>query len=151
MATAGLVVLTACTGGGQRSGAPLPTPPAVIDVIMREHRFDYNPTVPAGRVVFRVRNDGRVAHRLTMVPLADDLPPIDAQLRGLERRPATPYAGVPNQAPGASASFAVDLVPGRRYAIVCFAKEPQDDVSHALMGMNSEFRAGATATAQPQP
>jgi hypothetical protein len=44
----------------------------------------------------------------------------------------------------------VDLVPGQRYALVCFVSGP-DGQAHAIKGMNAEFRAeegarqGATA------
>jgi hypothetical protein len=34
----------------------------------------------------------------------------------------------------------VDLVPGQRYALVCFARDAEDQ-SHALLGMATEFRA----------
>jgi hypothetical protein len=53
-------------------------------------------------------------------------------------------------------AFAVDLEPGERYAFVCFARDPDDDQSHALQGMTSEFRTPAaegptTTTSQPVP
>lgn len=107
---------------------------------MTEYRFDYDSTVPAGRVIFKVRNTGRVAHSLSLLPLTDDIPPIDEQLRGSRRLGISPFAGVAARRPGASATFAVDLVPGARYAVVCFLAD-SDRTLHALRGMASEFRA----------
>lgn len=110
---------------------------------MTEYRFDYNPVVPPGRVVFRVQNAGRVGHRLAVLPLADDLPPIDAQPRGSERQVIAPFAGVPPRRPGSTGTFAVELAPGRRYAMICSLVDPEGK-SHALKGMNSEFRTAGT-------
>lgn len=84
---------------------------------MSEYRFDHPTGIPAGRVVFAVTNGGTVAHELRLRPLPEDMPPIEEQLRGSDRRILTSFAGVPSLEPGQSASFAVDLVPGRRYAL----------------------------------
>jgi hypothetical protein len=107
---------------------------------MDDYSFDYDQQVPSGRVVFRFVNDGDVAHQPDVVPLPDDLPPIDEQLRGDARAVVFPLAGVPARDPGETGTFAVDLAPGTRYAIICFARN-EDGVSHALLGMSSEFRA----------
>lgn len=118
---------------------PLPGRPPVIDVTMDEYTFKYPPRVPAGRVIFRVRNSGRLPHRLSVLPLPEDLPPIDEQLHGPNRLTVTPFAGIPTRKPGIPGTFAVDFVAGRRYAFICFVRDP-DGQSHALKGMNSEFR-----------
>lgn len=123
--------------------------PDTVAVTMRDYRFEYKPVIPGGRVLFRVVNAGTHPHRLALVPLADDLPPIDAQLHGPVRESLAPFAGVRVMAPQTADSFAVDLVPGRRYAMVCFVKDPGSTESHALMGMNSEFRAGLPARRGP--
>jgi hypothetical protein len=111
------------------------------------YRFVYQPVIPGGRVVWKVVNAGRLVHRLTLLPLSDDLPPIDEQLHGEERQALTPFAGVPDRLPGETGTFATDLLPGHRYALICFNQDP-DGVSHALKGMNSEFR---TTGGQPAP
>lgn len=130
--------LLATSCGGQQSR--LPPLPHVVDVTMEEYRFKYEMNIPAGRVVFNVVNNGRVAHRLSLLPLDEDVPPIDVQLKGSERRIIEPFAGVPTLEPGERGTFAVDLVPGVRYAMVCFLVDEFDDTSHAIKGMNSEFR-----------
>lgn len=133
------VVTTALLTGAcaARSGAPLPEPAHAVDIGMREYRFDYR-RVPAGRVVFHVSNNGRRYHRLSLLPLPPDLPPLVEQLRGKERRVLSTLAAVPDIRPGGEGTFAVDLPPGR-YGVVCFILE-RDGTSHALEGMASEFR-----------
>jgi hypothetical protein len=122
------------------SGPVLPPAPQELVVTMREYRFDYSPPQGAGRVVFRAHNAGQEEHDLALIPLAEDIPPIDEQLRGQVRRVITPFARIPPRPPGGRGAFAVDLVPGQRYALVCFVAGP-DGQAHALKGMNAEFRA----------
>lgn len=142
LASVGLLVASGCTSA-TTPGPPLPTGAPVIDVTMREFAFDHTSDIPAGRVVFRVQNSGESVHRLSMFPLPEDLPAIDAQLRGTERRAITPFAAIYDKAPGKGGTFAVDLVPGQRYAFVCFVVD--EGGSHALKGMSSEFRAKGPA------
>ena len=133
-----VVVLGACQTSS--SEPALPPGPPVVEVTMREYGFEYNPEVPSGRVVFRLVNAGRLAHQPDLIPLIEALPPIDQQVRGQERAVVTPFAGVRARQPGQVGTFAVDLEPGQRYAFVCFARDPDDDQSHALQGMTTEFR-----------
>lgn len=138
-------VLASCTNA--RSGAPLPGAPTVMDVRMTEYQFEYSTVVPSGRVLFRVTNTGNELHNLVMVPLADDDPPINAMLADEVRQVLTPFAGIRDQLPGAEATFAVDLVEGRRYAMLCVLADAQER-SHAVLGQASEFQpvaAGKTA------
>lgn len=105
---------------------------------MAEFRFDYDVTPPAGRVVFRARNLGRANHELLLLSLPADLPPVREQLQSSERRPVNTVGRIPPRVPGATGTFAVDLVPGR-YAMVCFVVDP-DGEQHAVKGMTAEFR-----------
>ncbi len=110
---------------------------------MAEYSFSYRgDNIPAGRVVFRVHNAGNVDHELGLWPLDEDFPPIDEQLHGSERRVLTPFARTEILAPGRNGGFAVDLVPNRRYALICFLRGP-DGLKHELQGMNAEFRSGS--------
>lgn len=139
------IAATSCSSSS-RPGPDAPPPqgaPTVV-VTMRDHSFAYPPNVPAGQVVFRALNEGQTVHRLTMVALTEDIPPIKEQLRGTERRFLSPFAGIPDRPPGRSGTFAVDLVPGNRYAMICFVVDP-DGESHAAKGMSAEFRAGQSS------
>lgn len=140
----GCSVTASPTAGSQ--GWPPSTPE--VAVTMYDYGFDFDTPVPAGRVVFRVRNTGSVTHRVTLVPLPEDMPPIDEQLHSDNRRGVHPVAGVNPRSPGGSSVFAVDLEEGRRYALICY-QEDDDGVVHALKGGNAEFRAGGPDTEPP--
>lgn len=127
------LMASACSGA---SGAALPPAPPTVHVAMREYAFDYKPPT-RGRVVLQVINRGTEAHRLSVVPLPEDLPPIDVQLHGAERRALSTLAAVPDTPPGGVGAVALDLAPGR-YAFICFIESGGQ--SHALRGMASEFR-----------
>lgn len=123
--------------------APLPPPPNMVAVKMVDYRFVFDPPRAAGRAVFSLTNAGRLDHNLTFVPLTEDVPPILDQLRGSVRRPVDPEVQVPAVHPGGRTSFAVDLRPGQRYALICFLRDRDDppNLNHALRGMAAEFRA----------
>jgi len=106
---------------------------------MLDHRFELPTSVPPGRVVFQFDNVGQAPHNVIMIPLADDLPPIEVQLRGSERRLVEPFAGIYDRGPGDSGSFAVDLAADHRYAIVC-SLNAEDGQPHWVKGMATEFR-----------
>ena len=136
------VAAASCGGqGGAHRAVPLPSSPQVVDVSMREYAFGYVAPKASGRVVFRAHNDGEADHHLQLVTLADDLPPIDVQLRSPTRRVVTTLVYGKVRRPGQAITFAVDLRPGVRYALLCFVAGA-DKVPHAQKGMNSEFRAG---------
>lgn len=120
---------------------PWPPVPPVVEVVVTDERIAFDRPVPAGRVVFEVVNAGRAEHRLALLPLPEDVPPIDEQLRGQTRLAVPPYAGVPDRRPGQRGVFAADLVPGVRYALIDFSEGPGGR-PHALQGLNAEFRAG---------
>lgn len=142
LAVAVALVPVSC-GGREPSGAGLPPPPHVVEVAMAEYHFSYDPDIPPGRVVFRVRNTGRAVHSLSVLPLTDDVPPIDRQLRGERRLGIRPFADIGPRRPGTGTSFAADLAAGARYALVCFVQD-EGGRSHALLGMATEFRTGAS-------
>lgn len=144
-----MVVLGACKGSSEEPA--LPPRPAMVTVTMREYRFEYDPVVPRGRVVFRFVNAGRLTHQPDLIPLTEDVPPIDQQVRGERRAVVTPFAGIAAREPGEAGTFAVDLEPGQRYAFVCFARDPDDGQSHALQGMTSEFRPPGEREPSPAP
>ncbi|MDQ3931546.1 MAG: hypothetical protein M3252_01720 [Actinomycetota bacterium] len=122
------------------SQAPLPNRPPEVTVTLREYSFEFDRPVPAGRVLFRVVNSGTLTHEPELLLLPEDLPPLDQQLRGDRRVVIAPFAAVPARDPGQVGTFAVDLQLGLRFGFVCFARDPDDDQSHAQQGMSFEFR-----------
>lgn len=134
----GLVILGACASSGP--SAPLPPPPAVVSVAMDEYSYSHRRDVEAGRVVFRLGNDGALRHELLLVRLPDDLgTTLDEQLRSPTRRPVTTLASVA-VGPAERGVLAADLVPGR-YGFLCFIDDG-DGTNHALKGMSSELVVG---------
>lgn len=145
-------VLTVAAGCTLTDGEPDPWPPSApeVTVTMDEYDISVDETpIPAGRVVFRVRNVGEEVHRLTVVPLPEDLPPIEEQLHGDERRDVAALAGTIPRSPGDDGIFAADLKAGRRYALLCFEKDAEGTV-HARKGLNAEFRAGGPNADPPE-
>lgn len=147
-ASAVSMAAASCTDAPSKQGLPRPVGPPVITVTMREYAFELSGPLPAGRVIFRMVNEGREVHRPSLLALDDDIPPIDVQVRGSERRFIPPFAGVNARLPGAKGTFAVNLEPGRRYAFVCFAQAP-DGQSHSIKGMTWESRAGSGGGTTP--
>ncbi len=145
VAVAGLVVGTRPSTSA-RAHAPLPRGPQTVAVSMSEYRFAFDPVVAPGRVVFEVRNAGREDHKIGVYPLPEDMPPIDAQLHGSENRIVTAVAKPPTRRSGQTQTFALDLVAGQRYALLCFLNTADDEL-HALKGMNGEFRPTGSTTA----
>lgn len=128
------VLALALLVAGCQAGARVPE---TAQVTLAEYRIEPPAAVEAGRVVFAVTNTGELEHELLVVRLPEDLPPLDEQLRGTNRRHVLPLAGLPPVPPGADATFAADLTAGR-YGLVCFLTDA-DGQPHALEGMNAEF------------
>ncbi len=139
------VVVSSCQPSPQDT-LPLPASPPVIDVTIRDDRIEYGPLIAAGRVVFRVYNGGSTKHQLKMLPLDEDFPPIQIQLRGSERRVVSPFAGVPAIDPGSRSVFAVDVVPDTRYALFCLLPG-RDGVPYGAKGVSTEFRSAESLAA----
>jgi len=136
-AWAALALLAASCKSG-RHEAPLPRHPAVVDVSLREYRFEYKPPASSGRVVFQVQNAGRREHELVLVPLPEGMPSLTQQLHSEQRRAVKPLAFLQPLRPGTRGVFAVDLQRGR-YGMVSFVKDAKG-VLDATKGMASEFR-----------
>lgn len=130
-----MMVAGGSCGGGSES---FPPKPQVVDVTMRDYRFEYEPPRASGRIVFRARNEGRLSHELVLVFLDEGIPPLEEQLRSSERRVVPTLAGLPRRGAGRAGTFAVDLAPGR-YGLICFLKDA-DGRQHDQKGMNAEFR-----------
>ncbi len=143
------VLLSGCSSSA-KSQAGLPPAPPVITVHMEDNRFTFDPAIPTGRVVFEVRNVGKVLHNVVILPLPENLPPLEEQLRGQDRQFVEPFASVRPVRPGDSRSIAVDLGPGRRYGIICSVTDAEGK-SHALKGMSAEFRASPVPAQQTEP
>jgi hypothetical protein len=144
-----LLASASCSPGDDGSGeAPLPPKPAVLRVNMSDYNFVVPVRAPAGRVVFDVTNAGKAPHRLSLFRLADGAPPLEDQLRASPQPAEPPLQNMAALAPGANSTFAVDLVPGARYAIASLWVGATG-VTDASRGMVSEFVAGGRTGSRP--
>lgn len=144
-----VVLVGSCSSSSpDKAEATLPTGVPVVSVTMSDYRFAYNQKIPSGRVVFRARNVGRVNHEVRLYPLTEDFPPIGEQLQGSQRRILNRFARMTPRRPGGGGTFAVNLAPGQRYALICFVLDP-DRQTHAVKGMSSEFRTPGEPPAEP--
>lgn len=135
-----VVVVVVAGGCSSKAAAPLPPAPAVVKVSMREYAVVPRPAVVAkGRVVLEVANRGKRNHRLLIIPLPKDFPPVLEQVRGGTRRFVEPLGTLPNTAPGRTRSIALDLAPGR-YGLVCPLNEPGTNEAYSKKGMAAEVR-----------
>lgn len=133
-AASGLLLVPACaleTAGG----TAITTHEFRVDVA--DYTFHHVPTVPRGRVVLRAANHGSVDHSVVILSLPEDLPPLQDQLLGDERRAVALLGRILALVPGSEDSIALDLGPGR-YGIVCNMRY-DDGSPHSVKGMNSEF------------
>lgn len=120
---------------------------------MREYRYEPGAgasNIPTGRVNFRLRNAGDQGHQPTLLVLPDDVPSIEEQIKGTERRNVPTLANSSGIPPGVTGALAVDLKAGQRYAFVCFVKT-NDDKAHSGLGMAWEFRTAGTGPNAASP
>lgn len=145
-ATCGAALLSGCASG-PHTAAYLPSGPEVVQVVEQDRSYALDRReIPAGRALFRVENRSMLAHDLSLVALAEDMPPINDQLRSSNRRAVATLARLPSRPSGSSDALAVDLVPGR-YALLCFEKDGTGE-PHALLGMAVELRAVSASDRQ---
>lgn len=137
-ASALVLVFGALPGCGKSTPSGHAAP--VVVVRMREFRFDYDKRIHPGRVIFRFVNVGKLPHKVMMIPLSEDFPPIDQQVHGTDRRYVPPFAQIFVRRPGESGTFAIDVVAGQRYGMMSYLTD-KDGVSDAVKGMASEFTA----------
>ncbi|HSG05513.1 MAG TPA: hypothetical protein VLB09_03845 [Nitrospiria bacterium] len=97
-----------------------------VEIILSDFVFSVNPALKSGKQTLRVVNKGKQAHEILLVMLPPDTsvksfgnfflpdaPPPDGP------PPGKPIGGISGIEPGATASFEVDLPPGR-YGVICF-------------------------------
>jgi hypothetical protein len=125
-------------------GGSAAEPRADIRIELHDYAFALDPLLPAGRHLIRVHNGGGQRHELVLFRLAEGRTPEDFlawAFRLIGPPPGTPSGGTTAMVPGGVNYIPVDLVPGE-YALVCFAHNPGDTLSHASHGMVARIRVG---------
>ncbi|MDQ2665152.1 MAG: hypothetical protein M3Z05_04005 [Gemmatimonadota bacterium] len=122
---------------------------AVADatVHLSDYTFTVDKPLAAGHRVLKVVNDAQQPHELVMVQLAPGKTIADVGswvekdlMKGPP--PGKPIGGMSGLANGRSASFTVDLKPGK-YGLICFAPDARDGKSHFAHGMSKEIVVAA--------
>lgn len=136
------LLLSAALVGGAPSRTAVPTAPPVVTIRAREYSFIAPKTVKSGVTTFRLVNEGKELHHLTIIRL--DKGKTMADLAAAMKKPGplpawTTDVGGPNPAlPGGSAEATLSLDAGH-YVIVCFVPSPGETVPHVMKGMMGEF------------
>jgi len=146
---AALVLLAAASSLESRTAAP-----PVITVHAKDFAFVGPKTIRPGVITFRLVNDGKELHHLSIVKLAKGKSMGDYAdaLKAAGAPPAWAVdVGGPNPAaPGGVATATLTLDAGE-YVMICFIPSPAEKAPHAMKGMVSNFTVAGranTATAR---
>lgn len=119
--------------------------PNEVTVVGLDYAFQAPDTLPPGRTEFAFENRGEVDHEMILVRLKEGvtLEEVMEGVRGgddpgvyTEGGPGILIAG-PGQT--TASRLAVELLPGRTYALVCNFRDEPDDPPHTALGMRSTF------------
>lgn len=138
------VVALAC--GPQRD----PAVPVEVMVTGLDYAFQLPDSLPAGRNVLRFRNAGQVPHELGVALLKPGI--TLAQVLELVKAGGNPDSlldgtvGILIAKPGVTTlgALAVDLIPGRTYALFCNFQDGPDKPPHSALGMVSSRTISTT-------
>ena len=117
-------------------------PVADVNVRLSNYKFTMSKPLTVGHHVIRVTNDAEQPHEIVVVKL----PPgktVAALAQWVEdgmngQPPAMPLGGISPLQKGRSATFPLELTPGR-YGMICFLPDMKDGKSHSMHGMTTEF------------
>ena len=136
---AALFVVAAVVSPSMRDVATAPTrfKHPVVTVHAREFAFIAPASIAAGTTTFRLVNDGKEVHQISILQLAEGKTLADYAAAMKANKPA-PWAigvGGPNAAsPGQTIDATVTLDPGN-YILVCWVPSPGAPVPHMAKGM----------------
>jgi hypothetical protein len=108
---------------------------------LRDFAFDLPDQVPAGRLTYKVVNDGPQPHELNILKLTPGSTVDD--VRAWAANPTTPppfeaVGGMNGLGPGADGYMTVDLEPGE-YVAICNIPDPASGWAHSRLGMIRAF------------
>jgi hypothetical protein len=120
---------------------PSALPELAGTMTLRDFSFDMPEQVPAGRVTYKVANDGPQPHELNILKLAPGATVDD--VRAWQANPSTPppfeaVGGMNGLSRGVDGFMTVDLQPGA-YVAICNIPDPASGVPHSRLGMIRAF------------
>ena len=165
--TAAVTIATAALAMPPAHGAPRSAKIPVITVHAKDFAYESPRTIPAGMTSFRLVNDGKVLHHMSIVKLLQGKTLADymTAMKAHGPPPAwTSAVGGPNAAePGKSVEATLDLEAGNyvllclaglakgrtgiftanltpgTYAMTCYVPDGKDGKPHSMHGMATEF------------
>lgn len=125
------LVLLAAACGGAATNEPADAPTLSVDLSDFKVVADH-PTVPAGKVVFGIRNRAGMVHELTVIKtdLAPDALPVDPNTA--KAKEDGKVGQLQNISAGASRKLVLELAPGR-YVLIC------NIAGHYQLGMRTSL------------
>jgi uncharacterized cupredoxin-like copper-binding protein len=128
--------------------------PTVVTVRANDFAFIPPQTVKSGTVTFRLVNEGKELHHLTIIQLPKGKTVKDymAAVQADHRPPAwATDVGGPNFAgPGMTVSSTLTLAPGE-YGLICWIPSPGDKTPHAMKGMVSSLTVTNQKSTDKEP
>ena len=147
------VLIAAAVSGGGPAHKPMSVVP-VVTVHARDFSYSAPKTVKSGINTFRLVNDGKELHHLSIVKLEKGKTMAD--LAAAMKKPGPPptwitNVGGPNPArPGATAEATLALDAGN-YVMMCFIPSPGSTMPHVMKGMMGAFIVTADASGATDP
>lgn len=136
------LLLTAAMSGGSTVPRPAPAATSVVTVHAKDFSYAAPKTVKSGVNTFRLVNDGKELHHLTIIKLEKGKTMADLVTALKTQGPPPAWiqeVGGPNPAlPGATVEATLNLDAGS-YVMMCFIPSPGATTPHAMKGMMAAF------------
>jgi uncharacterized cupredoxin-like copper-binding protein len=133
-----LNLLAAVMSAAVVSGATVPAAPPVVTIHAKDFAFEGPKSIKSGPTTFRLVNDGKELHHLSLVKLGKGKTMKDLGEALKKQGPPPAWmidVGGPNPAvPGGSVEATLSLEPGD-YALLCFINSPGNPTPHMAKGM----------------
>jgi uncharacterized cupredoxin-like copper-binding protein len=146
------ILLSAALAGGAPA---VPKAPPVVIIHAKDYSFVAPTTVSSGATTFRLVNDGKELHHMSITKLAKGKTMAD--MSAALKNPGPPPAwmtdvGGPNPAlpGGGTAEATLTLEPGD-YVMMCFISSPGETTPHLMKGMMRAFTVTPAKTDASEP
>ena len=148
------LLLTAALGGGPPARVVVPTAPPIVTIRARDYSFVAPKTVKSGFNTFRLVNEGKELHHLTIVRIDKGRTMADFAEAMKKPGPLPAWAtevGGPNPAPpGGKAEATLSLEEGH-YVMMCLIPSPGSPVPHVMKGMMGELTVTPAKSGGSEP
>ncbi len=148
-----IAFLAATTIAAGVTRVPSNTPP-VVTVRAHDFAFEGPKTVKPGATTFRLINNGKELHHLTLLKLAKGKTFKDfadaMKVPGPPPKWITGFGGPNPATPGSTAEATLSLEPGE-YVMICFVPSPGESAPHAAKGMVRPLTVSEGSERTPMP